>query len=128
MHLSGPSAVHDATTAARSFAAENRLAPEEAARLAIIVEELVNNLYDHGGLGEADTFDLEVGLGGGEIRLVLVDGGAPHDPALAVLPGDIPARGGGAGLALVRAWARQSHYRSTGDGNRLELQLPLRRD
>ena len=55
---------------------------------------------------------------------MLVDNGAPFDLRLAPEPGELPPeRGGGAGLALVRAWAQVETYARVDDRNRLELWL-----
>ena len=126
MRLSGPDAVHEATNAALSFATANKFGVDDRARLAIVVEELITNLYEHGGLTESDDFELELSANAGEARLVLTDSGTPSDPACAQQSSQIPARGGGSGLALIRAWATQLSYHSSVSGNRLELVLPFR--
>lgn len=124
LSFSGPSAVHEATLAARDFAGTGRIDQADAVRLAIIIEELVTNLYDHGGLSAEDVFELELRATDADIRLVLVDPGRPFDPARAV-PDRSTSRGGGAGLKLIQAWAAHIDYRSTGGRNRLELLLPV---
>lgn len=122
--LSGPTAVHEATLAARNFARSARLSEADAARLAIVVEELVANLYDHGGLGVDDAFEIELSATATDIKVVLIDPGTPFDPGLASLDRDFPTRGGGAGLKLVRAWAIRTDYRSIDGLNRLAVSLP----
>jgi len=71
LRLSGPTAVHDATAAARDFAEAGGLDEADASRLAVVVEELVTNLYDHGGLGEEDEFFVELSLTEVDLRLVI---------------------------------------------------------
>ncbi|HLO20873.1 MAG TPA: ATP-binding protein [Sphingomicrobium sp.] len=122
--LSGPTAVHEATLASKNFSRRARLNEADAARLAIVVEELVTNLYDHGGLGLDDAFEIELSATATNICVVLVDPGTPFDPGLATLNSNSTARGGGAGLRLVRAWATSTDYRSANGLNRLAVLLP----
>lgn len=128
LSLSGPAAVHDATAAAREFAATADLDKGDATRLAIVVEELVTNLYDHAGLNDGDVFDIELAATGSEISLVVSDEGRSFDPRSARSDDTIPSRGGGAGLRLVRAWASKIDYQSTDGLNRLSVLLPRARN
>ncbi|CAN5121812.1 hypothetical protein BH10PSE13_BH10PSE13_15000 [soil metagenome] len=123
--LDGADPVHRAVTIARAFAGDHDMAANGAARLAILVEELVMNLFDHAGVVAGDRVELGLLREEAGVRLVLVDPGAPFDPRESPDDGDakIPDRGGGAGLALVRAWAEIVEYRSAGGVNRLELRL-----
>ena len=124
LDLSGAAALHDATAEAHRFAGVAGLTVENASRLAIVVEELVANLYDHGGLGANDVFTLELSATGRELLIVLEDTGTPFDPRSAEFDAHIPSRGGGAGLRLIQAWASRMDYRSKGGRNRLSLRLP----
>ncbi|HVU31412.1 MAG TPA: ATP-binding protein [Sphingomicrobium sp.] len=124
LRLSGPRAVNSATDAARTLAGRVGIDESDAARLAIIIEELVTNLYDHGGLGFDDVFELELFATGEELGVVIIDPGTPFDPGLADLGRKVPRRGGGAGLKLVRAWASRTEYSSIGGFNRLAVLLP----
>ena len=54
------------------------------------------------------------------------DPGKPFDPESEMRDREIPARGGGAGLKLVRAWASQIDYQTSEGLNRLSVRLPLR--
>ena len=118
--LSGDGAIAAGVAATHAFAAAAALRPETAARLAIVVEELVMNLFEHGGVGPDQPVELTLTHRGGEVLLTIEDRGAFFDPA-AVRPGAVPDRGGGAGIALVQAWSRVLHYAATGGINRLEL-------
>lgn len=115
-------AVGAALAAAQGFADRAGLAPGPARRLAIIVEELVANLVDHAGLGADDIIDLALVRHPGHVVLVLGDPAAPFDPRLAPLPTDLPPHGG-AGLALVRAFAQAIDYGRSDGRNRLEVQI-----
>lgn len=122
--LDGPDPVHLAVTLARSFGETHGLAPQDAARLAVVVEELVMNLFDHGGVTGGAGVLLGIVREAGGVRMLLVDPGSPFDPRSCAVEAAIPDRGGGAGLALVRAWAEIVDYRSGEGVNRLELRLP----
>ena len=124
-HLQGKDAVTQASTAARVFGEAQWLTEDECARLCIIIEELVANLYDHGGLSDTDMVELSFASEPGGIRIVIVDPGAPFDPRSAPTESNRPDRGGGAGIDIVRAWAQFVDYAVTPDGNRLELLLPV---
>ncbi len=116
-----------ACDAARDFASDAELSEDVGARLCIIVEELVINLIEHAGLAVPDQLRLELGWDGCDVTLVLTDPGPPFDPRVAPPPGDLPPeRGGGAGLAMVQAWAHIESYVRFSGINRLTLRLPGR--
>lgn len=122
----GDSIVRESVDAVHGFCAAAGLDGNAAARLAIIVEELVANLVEHGGAGAADAIELSLTRAdGGPVALVLSDDGAAFDPREAPDDEAIPDRGGGAGLNLVRAWATILDYRSEGGRNRMELSIPV---
>lgn len=123
--LRGPAAVSEASAAARVFAEAQWLSEDETARLCIVIEELVANLYDHGGVAADEEVALSLISEDRAIRLVLVDPGTPFDPRSAARGGPSPDRGGGAGIDIVRAWAVLVDYSRIEGGNRLELLLPL---
>jgi anti-sigma regulatory factor (Ser/Thr protein kinase) len=118
-------AVDAACEAARDFAADAGLGDDTGARLCIIVEELVVNLVEHAGLAPPDQLVLDMAWDGRDVTMVLTDPGPPFDPRVAPPPGDLPPeRGGGAGLAMVQAWAHIESYVRFGGINRLTLRLP----
>jgi serine/threonine-protein kinase RsbW len=123
--LDANASVHLFVELVRGFAGQHRLVDTDGARLAIIVEELVFNLFDHGGVTEGDMIELALTLTDAGVVLALADPGQAYDPRGHRSTQAIPDRGGGAGLALVAAWTMVIDYRS-GDGrNRLDLLLPL---
>jgi anti-sigma regulatory factor (Ser/Thr protein kinase) len=128
IQVAGPTALGDAIASTRLYALEHELNARDRARLCIIVEEVITNLCEH-GVCESDheitleLFRLPSGLG-----LVFEDNGAPFDPRMVSAADDMPQRGGGAGLRLVRAWSEIIGYESGEDGNRLELMLTLSGD
>ena len=123
--VSGRSAVTDASAAARGFGEAQWLTEDELARLSIIVEELVTNLYEHGGVDQDQAVELEFLSEPGAIRIAIRDPGTPFDPRSATTVRQRPERGGSAGIDIVRAWAVFVDYEATKDGNRLELLLPV---
>lgn len=120
----GPESVHRAVELAQAFGAHHKLASGQMAKLAILVEEAVTNLYDHGVVtdGFCGWCEIEDSADGARIRLA--DNGAPFDPrGAAQADGPNMERGGGAGLALIQAWAQITDYRHHQGCNILELKL-----
>lgn len=101
------------------------MSEDELARLCIIVEELVANLYDHGGLSEVHEVKLSLESEPGGIRIIITDPAAPFDPRSSPTASRHAERGGGVGIDIVRAWAEFVAYSTTAEGNRLELLLPI---
>jgi len=126
--FAGDRAVSDAANAARSFAVEQGITPSDVSRLCVIIEELVANLYEHGGLTGSDAIDLSLYGAPEGISIVLSDPGRPFDPRTATPRKPRPARGGGAGINIVCAWTRFVDYVAQPGQNRLELFMPIRRD
>jgi anti-sigma regulatory factor (Ser/Thr protein kinase) len=123
--LRGDDAVTAASAAAREFGEAQWLSDDELARLCIIIEELVANLYDHGGVTADQEIALSLESEPGGIRIVMVDPGSAFDPRHAPKPSQRPERGGGAGIDIVQAWAEFVAYDATEHGNRLEVLLPV---
>ncbi|MES2496813.1 MAG: ATP-binding protein [Pseudomonadota bacterium] len=126
IRCNGEAAIHSCVEAAGSFCAEAGIEGAPAARLAIIIEELVTNIADHGGMAVGEMVELTLRRAeGGPVSVVLSDAGIPFDPRGAPADEAIPDRGGGAGLNLVRSWAILRDYRRESGRNRLELELPV---
>lgn len=121
LEADGPESVHRAVALAQSYAAEHSLPPDQNAKLAVLVEEAVTNVYEHGG---ADAGWLVLAPDPAGICMLLADNGAPFDPR-SVAESELPnlERGGGAGLAMIRAWAEIADYRREDGLNLLELVL-----
>lgn len=121
----GADAVHRMVEATLRFIDRHKLAAGNAARLAIVVEELVTNLVEHGGIGEDGLVELALERKAGLVRIVLSDTGPAFDPREAGANEEIPERGGGAGIDLVRAWTEIVDYGPHAGRNRLRLDMPL---
>jgi anti-sigma regulatory factor (Ser/Thr protein kinase) len=127
INVTGPTPLGDAVAATRRYAADQSLAAQDEARLCIIVEELLTNLIEHGG-GIGQSINIELDRAGRAVTVVIEDTGPRFDPRMPPETDDIPARGGGAGLRLVRAWSKISGYETAGGRNRLKLSVPLSSD
>jgi anti-sigma regulatory factor (Ser/Thr protein kinase) len=112
-------------TVARALAAARRFAGEgEAAdRLAIVVEEWVANVIEHGRPPKASRVVLGFARRSGALSLTVSDAGRAFDPRGAEDRGPNLARGGGAGIAIIRAWCRIEAWRRAGGRNRVTLVL-----
>ena len=126
LSLQGRDAIVEAVEASRRFGEAQLLTKAELARLCIIVEELLANLYDHGGVTEKDAVAFRLSRDA-EAIVVLID-----DPGTSFNPWSVRTaqanRGGGAGVRLIQAWAELISYHSSGQGNQLQLRLPLGRN
>lgn len=118
-------AVGRVLAATRAFCAQAALDRDASERLAIIVEEWVANLVDHGAPRPGSRIGLRLARGPGVIRITMTDAGCPFDPRRERFEGPNLERGGGAGLELLRAWSRVAAYGSRAGRNRLVLEMPL---
>lgn len=91
----------------------------------MVVEELVANLYDHGGLTEQDEVALDFAVQPAGIWVAIADRGVSFDPWSAPRKSEAQQRGGNVGIDIVRAWASYISYSPSPDGNRLEFLLPV---
>ena len=122
--VAGPTALGDAVASARRYALDQGVGPADCARLCIIVEELVTNLFEHGDLAEPQI-GIEFAWRRDAIGLILEDDGRAFDPRMAPFDDSMPDRGGNAGLRLVHGWSEIVSYETQGGRNRLELLLRL---
>ncbi|MDP3676924.1 MAG: ATP-binding protein [Novosphingobium sp.] len=115
-----------ALAAAEDFASEAGLDAPGAARLAVVVDELVSNAVRHGVDDGSIAIELAMAVCGGEVSIVLEDDGVAFDPTQERgFRGPDPETGGGVGLALVKAWAKGFAYSRENGRNRIELRLRL---
>jgi anti-sigma regulatory factor (Ser/Thr protein kinase) len=119
--------LHLLLVAAHQFVGVEALDAVMSRRLAIIVEEAVANVLDHGDSARDITITLRLDRDHGRVRVTLEDDSTAFDPRHAA-PGAMPnpERGGGAGLALIRAWSDIVAYEHVDGINRLVLKLHSR--
>jgi anti-sigma regulatory factor (Ser/Thr protein kinase) len=107
------------------FAGREQLGDEASDKLAIVVEEWLINVVEHGEAAPSSRIALRLERLESMVRLTVSDAGQAFDPRAVVFEGPNMERGGGAGLALIQAWSRISDYRRRSGRNRLVLEMPL---
>jgi len=109
---------------AAAFAARAALTDRAAADLAVVVEEWVANVVEHGGDQQARIW-ARLLREGPRLTLSFSDGGAPFDPRTVAFDGPNKLRGGGAGLAMIASLTRLVSYARSGGRNRMTLEMAL---
>jgi len=119
-----------ATAFVEDFCARQGVAPGDALRLTLIIEELFTNTLMHGHRGDHDSaVHIELSVGSTQLALHFADRAPPFDPLhyLASLPRlDKPAeerKPGGLGLPLVARMSERFDYACVDGFNRLSLVL-----
>jgi serine/threonine-protein kinase RsbW len=107
---------------------ELKLPPDKAYGLQVCVEELLTNIFRHGGPA-APKINLTLALFPQRIELIVEDDGKPFDVAAAV-PHRIDhpierAQPGGLGIQLIRSFADRLGYERAGLGNRVVAEFEL---
>ncbi len=110
---------------ARRFADRAGLSADAGDRLAVVAEEWIANVVEHGGARADSWIVVRFGHAGDRVRVSVSDAGRPFDPRAAVFTGPDLVRGGGAGLELIRAWSRITGYQRRAGRNRLVLDMSL---
>lgn len=120
-----------ATGFVQAFCDQQRVAPESALRLTLIVEELFTNAIQHGHGGDNDApVRIQVGVDAAQLLLCFEDSAPPFDP-LQYLKHSAPDpdmerdRPGGWGLHLVAQMSERFDYVHAEGWNRLQLALRL---
>ena len=108
---------------ADAFSARERLPDAARERLAIVIEEWVVNIVEHGEPAPDSLIEIDLARADDLLRLSISDAGQPFDPREIEHQGPNMERGGGAGLALVQAWCRIADYRWEDGRNRTVLEL-----
>ena len=123
--VAGPTALGDAVAATRRYASDSGLRPRDEARLCVIVEELITNMIEHGSVDPEAPIRIGFARAGSCVAVSIEDEGPSFDPRHGPGAGNIPDRGGGAGLRLVAAWSEIVGYESSDGRNRIEFRMPL---
>jgi serine/threonine-protein kinase RsbW len=115
-----------AIRAARAFAAECALGETATDRLCVVVDEWLSNVVEHGEPPPGSRLVARLVRDAARLTLTFTDAGQPFDPrATPAFEGPNAARGGGAGLELVRAWAQIADYHHRRGRNRVVLEMAL---
>ncbi|HEY3948553.1 ATP-binding protein [Phenylobacterium sp.] len=118
----GPGAAGRALVVARAFAAAADLGEAAADQLAVVVEECVVNIVEHGRPASRTRVVVRLSMAAaGCVRLAFSDAGVAFDPRAAATAEPNLERGGGAGLALIKAWCEIEAYERRAGRNRLVL-------
>ncbi|WP_293678128.1 ATP-binding protein [uncultured Phenylobacterium sp.] len=107
------------------FAGDAGIGDEATDKLAIVVEEWLINVVEHGEAAPGSRIALRFERLEGVVRLTVSDAGRAFDPRAFAFEGPNMERGGGAGLALIQAWSRVADYRRRAGRNRLVLEMPV---
>ncbi len=91
----------------------------------MVVEEWVANVVEHGAPPDSSRVVVELSVNVGLVRLSFSDAGKAFDPRSVTFAGPNPARGGGAGLAMITSLCRIASYARRGGRNHLVLEMPL---
>jgi len=110
-----------------AFVREHGIAADDAARILILLEELLTNLAKYGYPDRAEPGQAEIALAlnGSRLEIEFIDDGCAFDPSAGPLPNlDEPLEGrpiGGLGLHLLRSLSDVVHYERRGNKNVIRL-------
>lgn len=127
LRLRGANArIGNAIDALNGFADRARLSEELRHDVLVIVDEVLSNLHQHGGVGTGDLeVDLRIAIEEDRLVLRFTDSGSPFDPLSAQAPDlEIPVgqrEPGGLGIVLIRALTDSQRYLREGSRNVLVL-------
>ena len=107
------------------FAGDAALGDEATDKLVIVVEEWLINVLEHGGAAAGSRIVLRLQRLEQAVRVTISDAGGFFDPRQVEFEGPNRMRGGGAGLALIKAWSRIDAYTRRAGRNRLVLEMPV---
>lgn len=108
----------------RDFANKQNFGLAKTSQLLVITEELVTNVIDYAVMECEIVLMLHLDQSADGIRMTIEDNSISFDPRTVTLR-ELPnlERGGGVGLALVRAWTDIVAYSRENGRNRLVLRL-----
>jgi serine/threonine-protein kinase RsbW len=110
-----------------AFAREQAIVADEAARILILLEELLTNLIKYGYPDRAEPGQVEIALvlDGSRLEIEFIDDGCAFDPFAAPLPNlDDPLEQrqvGGLGLHLLRSLSDEVRYERRNNTNVIRL-------
>ena len=110
-----------------AFVKEQEVAADEAARILIVLEELITNLMKYGypSRSKPGRAEIALSLDGGRLEIEFIDDGCEFDPFAGPLPnldGPLTDRPiGGLGLHLLRSLTYEAHYERRNETNVIRL-------
>jgi anti-sigma regulatory factor (Ser/Thr protein kinase) len=110
-----------------AFVREHGIAPDEASRILILLEELVTNLMKYGYPGGAACGRAEIvlALNDGRLEIEFIDDGCEFDPFAAPPPNlEVPLETrtpGGLGLHILRSLTDEARYERRNGNNVIHL-------
>ena len=114
-----------------AFVTEHAIAPEEASRILVLLEELLTNLMKYGypDRPECGRAEIMLALNGGRLEIEFIDDGCAFDPFAAPPPDlEVPLETrtpGGLGLHILRSLTDEAHYERRNDNNVIRLSRVL---
>ena len=111
----------------QTFVKEQGISADEAARILILLEELLTNLTKYGYPDRAEPGQAEVALAldGGRLEIEFIDDGCAFDPFAALPPNlDEPLEDrqvGGLGLHILRSLTEEARYERRNETNVIRL-------
>lgn len=110
-----------------AFASELGIAPDEASRILILLEELLTNLMKYGypDRSEPGRAEIVLALNGSRLEIEFIDDGCAFNPLAGPPPNlEEPVEDrevGGLGLHLLRALTDEARYERRNDNNVIRL-------
>ena len=110
-----------------AFVREQGIAADEAARILILLEELITNLIKYGYPDRAEPGQAEIVLAfnGSRLEIEFIDDGCAFDPFAAPPPDlDQPVEArevGGLGIHILRSLTEEARYERRNDTNVIRL-------
>jgi anti-sigma regulatory factor (Ser/Thr protein kinase) len=110
-----------------AFVTENGIAPDEASRILILLEELLTNLMKYGYPDRPEGGRAEIGLAlnDGRLEIEFIDDGCAFDPFAAPSPNleaPLETRApGGLGLHILRSLTDEARYERRNGSNVIRL-------
>jgi serine/threonine-protein kinase RsbW len=111
----------------REFVREQGIAADEAARMLILLEELITNLikYGHPDRAEPGQAEITLALDGSRLEIEFIDDGCAFDPLAAPPPNLDEAledrQVGGLGIHILRSLTDEARYERRDDRNVIRL-------
>ncbi|MFM9851909.1 MAG: ATP-binding protein [Sphingomonadaceae bacterium] len=116
------SAISDALACAKLFAEHAKCGENACIKLAIVVEEVIANIVEHGECTPGSSINLSMAQNADQIIITVSDCGTRFDPLSVEASGKMPPqRGGGAGIALIRAWSLAVDWHYSDGRNHLRI-------